>query len=441
MLKELLRTRTRLISLLLALALIGAIIISIISALPPRTFTILTGSDQGEYYRTAQKYAEIAAAKGFTLNIRTTAGSLETLQILTAGEAHIGFVQGGLANDADSTRLSTVASIFREPIWIFYRKSLADEKGPLRDLTQLQNLRIAIGAHGSGTQPLALELLASNGVHAENATLLPLSSSAGADGLLDGSVDLMFMVVGPRSVLVQKLMRSPDIELMSLDRADAYRSHFAYLSSITLPAGAIDLQADIPATNKKMITTVANLVMRNDFHPDLLRLIVVASLETHRHGGFFEIRDEFPNLNYPDLPIKQEVRTYITRLRNGESTLDDYLPFWAAAMVDRYLLFVLPAVLVILPILGRSPLLYNLFMRRRVTRWYRDVRQIDRTVKTMALADVIEKTEFLDNLEDQINKELNVSEAFMPDVYNLKMHLNMVQERLRHRETDLTASK
>ncbi|MEM7129903.1 MAG: TAXI family TRAP transporter solute-binding subunit [Chloroflexota bacterium] len=430
------KNRQLIIFSLIGLSILAALTILFVRSLPPQTFTILTGSEQGEYYRVAKKYAEIADQKGLTLEIRPTAGSLESLQLLTKGEASIGFVQGGIATSADGSNLSTLASVFREPVWIFYRKGLEAEGQSFSKLTQLHGMRIAIGADGSGTQPLAQELLSANGISEQNATLLPLSSSQAAEGLLDGSVDFMFVVVGPRSELIQKLIRSPQVALMSLERADAYRNHVPYLASTTLPVGAIDLQANIPAEDKKMVTTVANLVIRNDLHPVLLRLMVLASIETHRSGGIFEARNEFPNLDYPDLPIRQESLAYLTKLRDGDSFLDNYLPFWVAAIVDQYLLLFLPALLVVLPILGRSPLLYRVVIRSRITRWYKDIRRIDQEAKGMEQAELVDNIAYLDQLEAQLNEQLKVGDAFMPDVYNLKMHLDMVQQKLKLRSTE-----
>jgi len=63
---------------------------------PPRRVTISTGSDTGAYYAYAQRYAALLAAKGITLEVRTSAGSYENLKRLESGEADIAFVQGGI---------------------------------------------------------------------------------------------------------------------------------------------------------------------------------------------------------------------------------------------------------------------------------------------------------------------------------------------------------
>ena len=56
------------------------------------------------------------------MQTRETAGAVETLDLVEQGAAPAGFVQGGVAAQGSATKLSTLASVFREPLWILYRK-------------------------------------------------------------------------------------------------------------------------------------------------------------------------------------------------------------------------------------------------------------------------------------------------------------------------------
>ena len=140
----------------LGVILLAGAIIQVVTSLPPRKFTILTGREGGGYYKTAQAYQKIAKEQGFDLEIRPTAGSSETLKLLEAGEAGIGFVQGGVAAQGDPNVLSSLANVFYEPIWFFYRKDAASDN-PVR-LQSFKGKRIAMGEEGSGTRQLATEL-------------------------------------------------------------------------------------------------------------------------------------------------------------------------------------------------------------------------------------------------------------------------------------------
>ena len=94
--------------------------------------------------------------------------------------------------------------------------------------------------------------------------------------------------------------------------------------------GAIDLAADIPASDVQLLATTAGLVARESLHPALIDLIMQAASDVHGGGGLFEQRGEFPSPDYNEFPLSKEaVRFY----EHGPPFLQRYLPFWAATSV------------------------------------------------------------------------------------------------------------
>ena len=95
---------------------------------PPDRIVITTGSDAGAYYAYARRYAAILARNGITLEVRTSAGSLQNLERLENDEAQVGFVQGGVIerqgdpdDEDEESALVSLGSVFFEPVWVFYR--------------------------------------------------------------------------------------------------------------------------------------------------------------------------------------------------------------------------------------------------------------------------------------------------------------------------------
>ena len=425
------------IALAVVLGLIVLAISIVVTSLPPRSFTLLTGRPGGGYYLAALDYQRIAQERGFDLQIQTTSGSVETLQLLEEGRASIGFVQGGVAADADPAILSTMASVFYEPVWIFYNREL-ENGAPLVHLHQLEGLRLAVGEAHSGARKLTDTLLTENDVTAGNSTLLELPSDEAAAGLQDGSIDAALFVVAPTAEVIQSLLRDPNLKLMNVERAEAYSRKFPYLAAVTLPEGAIDTRLGIPAEDTLLIASVANLIVHNDFHPDLLRLMTIAAVETHERGGLLEERFEFPNFRHADLPINREELAYMERIKSGESTLDNYLPFWAAALIERYLLFILPIAILLLPLISRSPLLVSAYNRHKITRWYSIVRDMDRNIPHMDIATIDNSLRALDDIEQQLQEHVSVPVGFMSEYYDLRSHIDLVQARLEKRRAQLT---
>ncbi len=422
----------------LVLAALLAIAVQIAVTMPPRTFTILTGTQEGGYYQAALAYQRIAKEKGFDLQIRTTNGASETLVLLESGAADLGFVQSGVASAGDPSKLSTIANVFYEPVWIFYRKDAFDGK-PMTRLSQAMGKRVAIGPVGSGTHDLANYFLPIAGLTPENTTFLSPSFADAAQQLEDGTADVAIFVLSDSSSLPWQLIRTPGIELMNVSRANAYAFYYPWLSELVLPEAGADVADNIPAESKHLLTTVAALIARNDLHPDLVRLMVIAAIQTHRSGGKFEKPGQFPNLELTDLPVDPDADAYMRQILGGSTDLDRYLPFWLAAIVDRYLLFVLPALLILLPLISRSPQAFQWYMRQRIVRWYRLVHEIEYRSQTMDLDQIDSELQHLDEIERTIADELTVTNSYMPQVYELRQHIDFVAGKLKERKLQLQA--
>ena len=118
------------------LALAGCFVAwQFVNPAPPDTITIATGQQGGAYLLFAERYQTLLAKEQITLNILETAGSVENLKLLeTDGDSvDIAFVQGGIASTAGNPDLLSLASLYYEPLWVFYRGTET-----LTRLTELQ---------------------------------------------------------------------------------------------------------------------------------------------------------------------------------------------------------------------------------------------------------------------------------------------------------------
>ncbi|MFQ5944567.1 MAG: TAXI family TRAP transporter solute-binding subunit, partial [Anaerolineales bacterium] len=289
---------------------------------PPHTIVMSTGGKDGAYYLFAQRYRDILARDDITLEIRTSAGSVENIERLEKGEVDIAFVQGGSNTSRDSQSLLSLGSMYYEPLWVFYRSNKR-----LKRLTKFEGKRIAVGKEGSGTRAVTLKLLKENGITGAQAFLSSLGGQDAADALWQREVDAAFFVASPQSPTVQKLLTRSPIKLMSFKRAKAYTRRHAFLASVILPQAVINLDKDLPPHDTTLLAATANLVVRTDFHPALIDLILEAAKDVHGAGGLFAEQGEFPSPEYLEFPLSEEAGRYY---RRGPSFLRRYLPFWAA---------------------------------------------------------------------------------------------------------------
>ena len=390
---------------------------------PPSQVAITTGSKTGAYYNFAERYAAILAKSGITLEVESSAGSLSNLSRLRDDESGdtLALLQGGVTNHKRDPELVSLGRVFLEPVWVFYKGSAKVER-----LAQFKGRRVAIGGEGSGTRVLALALLKANDINESNTTLLPLSGTAAAKALEAGDADAMFLVLSPQAQLIGQLLRDPDIRLMSFKQAEAYTRIFQYLSRITLPAGVIDLDEQIPGEDVTLLAAQAALVARKDVHPAIVGLMVQAAREVHRPGGIFSRNKEFPKAYDPEFPMQHDAERLYTR---GPPFLQRFLPFWLANFIERTLIMLIPIATIMLPLFRIVPWAYEWRIRRRILYWYGELKQLEKTLNQDATGAQAHHLAEVQRIEQAVG-EIPVPLHFSDKLYELRAAVDLVRKRI-----------
>jgi TRAP transporter TAXI family solute receptor len=391
---------------------------------PPSRLVIATGRPDGAYYRFAQQYRERLARDRITLEIRETSGTVENIRLLEdrASGVDIAFVQGGTGAAAKTDTLVSLASLYFEPLWVFSRTA----PGP-SDLRGMRGRRLAIGPEASGTRAVALTLLAANGFTESTTRLSPLTGIDAVRALRRGEIDTVFLIASAESASVKEMLRSPGIALLSFPRADAYTKRFPFLSKLLLPAGGLSLEADLPPRETVLLAPAATLVVRRDFHPAFVDLLLVTAAEIHSRRGLFEAPQQFPSPDHLEFPLMDEAQRYH---KSGPPFLARFLPFWAATLVDRIKVLVLP-LLVLVPLARAVLPAYRWRIRSKIVKKYRDVVDVDQSLAQRPTAaqcdDLLAR---LDEIEAAV-RALRVPLGYSDAHYNLRSHLDLVRAKVK----------
>jgi TRAP transporter TAXI family solute receptor len=413
--------------------LVGALIIAIafliayrfVRPAPPGSFVISTGNEAGAYYMFGQRYRELLAKERLRVEVRPSAGSLENLQRLAdpGSGVEVALVQGGVATPEQAQGLVSLAALYYEPLWIFYR-----DDNPLTLLGQLAGKRIAVGPEGSGTRVLVTHVLEAGNALKRGTPLSPLTGRDAAEALIGGRLDAALFVAAPDAPVVQQLLKTPGIRLMSLSHAEALARKFPYLSAVTLPRGMIDLGADIPSSNVRMVASTTHLVAREDFHPALVSVLLQAATRIHGGPGVFRRAGEFPALREGDFPVSEEAQRYF---KSGPPFLQRYMPFWVANLIERLLVLLLPLVAVLIPVLRLMPVVYDWKVKRKVFRWYRELKAVELEARRSPdAANTAELLARLEEIEDGVDNTV-VPLTYWDYVYALRGHIDMVRAKLQ----------
>ncbi len=412
---------------------------------PPRSITLATGSPEQTYYQVGTELSEALREQNLEVKILPTNGSIENLQLLSDPDSRVtlAFVQSGseaAAPEVNTDDLVSLGSCFYEPLWLFYRRDLSIER-----LTDLRGLRVSAGPVGSGTRAVVLPLLADNGVVPENWRELALPTAqypvhaleeGSGEKLLAGELDAVFYITSVQSPVVRELLANPEIALYEPPRAKAYATLYPFLSARELPEGVLDLQANVPAEDKSLLATSAMLVSRKDLHPAITALLLKELKGILGEPSILEKRGEFPSPDLTSLPVGEDAARFY---EHGPPFLQRFMPFWAAALIDRFIFMALPLVTLMIPLFRLAGPAYRWRIRSRIYRWYRDLRDIDEKLRDDTPRKNL-RTELtrLDELAGELAK-VDVPLSYADALYDLRLHVDLLRRRLQDLMADHSA--
>ena len=402
---------------------------------PPRSFVLATGPEGGAYHEYGKQYRAMMAEHGIRVELLPTSGSLANLALLLDPEekVDVAFIQGGTLPDLPDSGLAALGSLYYEPLWIFVRRPAP------RTLSELRGRRLAIGTHGSGTRQLALMLLGENGITSQSSGLLSLGNSEATEALLNGAVDAVFFVAGVEAPLIRELLRLEEqgIELMNVERAPSYTTRHPFLHQLVLTEGVFDLAENIPPRDIRMVSPTAQLVAHDDFHPALIGLLLNDGESIHGQGGLFERPGEFPSGQFVQLPLSEESKRYF---KNGKPFLHRVLPFWAANLVSRLKIMLLPLITLLIPLARWAPTLYRWRVWWRIGRIYHRMQLVEKGVEDMSdPEDMRRAAAELRKLEGEAAK-LTVPSSYGDSLYGLRLHIQTVHDQLERRAGEIEAN-
>jgi TRAP-type uncharacterized transport system substrate-binding protein len=392
---------------------------------PPTFIRMLSGPDGSSYRTMAERYQKIIEKHGVKVVLVPSLGALDNLHRLVDRHTavDVGFVQGGLAEDADITGLESLGTVLTQPMTIYYRGAETIDR-----LSQLRGKRVAIGPEGSGTRALALKMLKANDLDAAALTTTPAAGEEAVRALAAGELDAGFFMgdsVTPK--VLRSLREAAGVRLMSFRQADGYVRRLKFLRRLTLPEGAMDLGKDYPPETVELVGPAVELVARADLHPALSDLLISAAREVHGGAGMYRAAGEYPAPLAHEFPISDDAERYY---KSGGQFLYKTLPFWLASLVDRVLVVVLPLLVIVVPATRVAPSLYRWRVRSRIYRWYGALMAIEREMKAdRTHARGAEIAKHLDEIERAVT-ELRTPPSFGDQLYVLRDHVASVRRRL-----------
>ncbi|MFM1759089.1 MAG: hypothetical protein RLY75_359 [Pseudomonadota bacterium] len=394
---------------------------------PPRSIELATGFPTGLYQQFGEKLQSELAKEGISLKLRTTGGTSDNLELLKDANSGVDFamVQGGVADLSKYPDFISIAGVFYEPVWVWYRESsFPNESGRLGLLSQLKGKRVSIGNEGSGTLSLASQLLAASGLSLSDIRAEKLKPLDALEKFKKGELDAVFLVSAAEAPLVKNFYETPGIRLMSFEQAEAYVHLFPFLSKVTVPRGVVSIAYDLPRQDIQVLAATATLVGKSDVSPALVTLLLGATYDILKTYSYLQKPGEFPSGTGLDFPLHVDAEIY---LKDGPSFLHRHLPFWTAVWIGRFAKIVIPLLVILIPLFTYIPAAKNLLLRLKLSQVYEELKVIERNASNPDLKE--KNLKDLESIERRVGN-IKVSMLDAKELYDLKGHVGEVRGRL-----------
>ncbi len=420
-----------------------------------------TGSSQ--YYELAESYRRDLERNGIKLEVQRLTEGFATLKTLLEPNSSLnaGFIKGGLVGSlqgrlatekakgrhAEFGKLLSVGRMFYEPIWVYSRGDL-----PVASLRDLKGMKIFTGTKESGARRIVNQLLKANGIDKNNATLIDQDLPADAAPLFDGRADVAITIAPPDSDKMQELVRVPGIRLMDFSpEAEAYDNRFPALTRVVLRKGSIEFNPVIPSDDITLLATTAALVVRSDMHPALISLLTHAVVSNPKSGFdkqgdpvLFYRAGDFPSASDPEFTVPADSRAiyksgelpFLLRFLAPMNTRMG-VPFSYTAFINSYaaqvLLILIPLLAVAVPLSKAIPAIYIWNVRRKLIYWYRQLKKLEKNLDSRGgKYDLDTHQTELERIDGAVRR-IRVPSFFSNELYDLRMHIDLVRQRLSAR--------
>jgi hypothetical protein len=396
------------------------------------------------------KIKNLLAAQGVRLKIKTQSNKKEeksSLEFLVE-DPEVDWViarnSGAEFDEALSERFSSLGVISYSPL-LFFEKA---GKARIKRFKDLRGKKIIFRAAPEGNEkpafttdaakvsPYSNNYIIQNffdlaGITPENTKLINTwPDEISEKGDWDVYITFGFPSDTNSSKGIYPAILSGKIDFLQFDDLDAVAKKLSYLSVQKLPASAMVPAEAIPNTDVRYLSTTSSVLAKANLDHTLVMILADALDKVFSPANLTRAKDEFPNFRSSQTfePNPVAVEFY----KSGKPWLGKYFPPVIAGLIGNMLVVIIPIITVVWPIAHFFPSIYRIYVRRKVTPWYKKLEFIEKNCH-------VESEDLRNDLKRQlleVEKGLQAIKlplmygAYVQDVFNAKSHAELVKGKL-----------
>jgi TRAP transporter TAXI family solute receptor len=288
----------------LALAALGAALISGAALAQMKTLSIATGGTGGVYYPLGGGLANILSKTipGLQATAEVTGGSVDNLKLIGSGQSELAFTQADAAFDAVNGLDKFKGGKFTvRTLMVLYPNQMhvvTVEGTGINKIADLKGKRVSTGSPGSATEVMAFRLIEASGLDKDRDTKRErLGAAESVNAIKDRKIDAFFWVGGLPTSAVTDLAATPGVKLKLIDHADAVAKMNAKYGNLYAPSV---IRAGIyPGQDKDNQNSVVwNILVTGDKMSDEMAYTIVKTIfekqadliAVHREAESFSLK-------------------------------------------------------------------------------------------------------------------------------------------------------
>lgn len=397
---------------------------------PPSVVTIATGQPGSTYDSVGKMYQNYFRNHGIELQLVPTHGAVDNNQLISTQQVDAAFSQSGVPIPQPDQVIS-LGSIEFEPLWFFYRgKAIDSDEMP----DFIDHKRVSVGAEGSGTRYMVLDMLSEHKINIENPKNLKIMTVVDSiDALHNGKIDGMFILADMASTQLWALLEDPSVHILNFKSARAISSKLGYTDPVVFPRGAVSLNPVRPANDIDLVATNTRIIVDKNMHPAIQYLFMMAGAYFYRNTDiYFNRPGGFPAFLDNDTEKSDVALKY---LRSGTSFLERNFPFWIASFMDRVWLLVAALFALAYPLAKLVPRYRNFHFNAAMNDRYIAMRAIETKLAACQTGADLQAIEIaFDHLEQSV-KEIWVPTNANERYYLMLNGIKLLRDRLDRLES------
>jgi len=280
------------------------------------------GQEGGIYKPLAESIAKIVKASHpkITIEVIESHGSIENIQRLMNGDADLALVQNDIPGYAS---IYSIAPLYWEVLHF-----LVNRDSDIYKFRDIVNRTVSVGIENSGTERLVKNLLKHYGLSYDDINPIYLGISDAGVKLINGEIDVMFIVAGQKPSVCQEIVGSGKVRFVGFgnpemigNETEGFYLDYPYVTTYVIPVYSYPtLNRVHPGEPETPIATFA-LQSILTCHKDLPENIVFKILKTifdnrialiREHVSASQITENFDKSSL-QFPLHPGAKTYFSK--------------------------------------------------------------------------------------------------------------------------------